>query len=467
MSDDNEPGTGEGNEGLMAPPRAPRTRGKGGRVMPPDDDSMVSAQEQEENESYQQITDMLKANDLEGGTIRISRRGPGETGHSYCTKIKVQEFDIEFVKKTFGGGDYICQCFRANGQLGRRFTFSIDARFKGSLDTTDRGVMGVAQDNGSAMVKMVEALRQDNKGSDMTPILQTMMKASSDNMAMMMAMMQQSTQMMTSAMTSIATMAASGKKDGGDESMKALVPVLVAMINKPSAPVGSIEETVKTMALLKGMYEPQGGGDGEDKEEGLLDKVFKLGGPLISALVAARQGGGVPMVVPPQRQLPAPGGQAQHQAQPQHQPQHHVQHQDQAQHQEQAQPAPAPSQEILMLGMFLHGAEKDSDPGLYHDLLMDLVQENQVEVMEEVLKSENYLDLLYSSSPEALAKAKQHKAWFDELRSLVLNSIASTRGGMLSGAQAAAPAAAPAAASTTDIKAQAAAIEDDSPQGQE
>lgn len=431
--------------------------------MPPDDEPQITAQEQEENESYQQITDMLKANDLEGGTIRINRRGPGETSHSYCTKIKVQEFDIEFVKKTFGGGDYLCQCFRANGQLGRRFSFSIDARFKGSLDTSDRGVMSAAQDNGSAMVKMVEALRQDNKGNDMTPILQTMMKASSDNMAMMMAMMQQSTQMMTSAMTSIATMAASGKKEGGgDESMKALVPVLVAMINKPSPPAGSIEETVKTMALLKGMYEPQGGGDGEDKEEGLLDKVFKLGGPLISALVASR--GGAPMVVPPQRQLPAPGGQPQHQ--PQQQPQHQAQQEQRAQEQQyqQPQPVPAPSQEVLMLGMFLHGAEKGSDPGLYHDLLMDLVQENQVEVMEQVLKSENYLDLLYGSSPDALAKAKLYKSWFDELRDLVLQSIASTRGGMLSGEPSGAP---PAAAQPLSSQPKASMIdEDETPQDQ-
>lgn len=63
-------------------------------------------------------------------SITLSRRNDkNPTQWDYCTKIPVNEFDLEAVKREFGGGIYRGQVKQGTGQMVRQFTFSIESRF--------------------------------------------------------------------------------------------------------------------------------------------------------------------------------------------------------------------------------------------------------------------------------------------------------------------------------------------------
>lgn len=396
--------------GQVVDEKPSRTRRGSNRQKPADDPmDFLSREEKADEESYQQIDDMLKANDLEGGSIRLTRRGPGETNFSYVQKFKIQEFDIDFIKSSYGGGDYIGQTFRSNGQMGKRFTFAIDKRFKGTIDLSDRDTREAVREKGPDLVRLFEVMREGKSdGLDMATMMQAMQKSQSDNMAMMMAMMQQSTQMMTSAMTSIASMSAN-KGGGGDDTVKALMPVLIAMINKGgNSNGGGIKDTIESMALLKGMWEKEGSDDG-DKDESLMDKLFKFGGPLLNAMAAAK-GGAAPRMLQAPAASPQPGAAGPQADGPKAE-------------QPQAQPQVNTS-EVTMLVMFLNGAEKDSDTGLYCDMFMDMITSEQIPMVTMLLNSADYLNQLYGSYPELLSRALLKKSWFDALKMQILGAIA-------------------------------------------
>ena len=72
-----------------------------------------------EDESLKQINEVLSANDLAGGTIRLYRRGPTDRSFSYLDKMPISEFDIDYIKKVYGGGDYQGKTYRSSGQIGK------------------------------------------------------------------------------------------------------------------------------------------------------------------------------------------------------------------------------------------------------------------------------------------------------------------------------------------------------------
>lgn len=373
-----------------------------------------SASDAADENSVNEIEAVLKANELEGGILRLNRRGPTDHSYVYVVKMPVKDFDIDYIKKVYGGGDYKAQTWRANGQIYKKFEFSIDGRFTGHIDPKAALESGGKSSANSAQDAMAIArMMNDNqqKGPDMTQMMTMMQKSSSENMQMMVMMMQQSSQQMMAMMQAMGqTMAAAMAKPVGPDNSSAIMPVLIEMIragnNKGGASAGpSLLEQVETLKLLKEIANPSGGKDDDDdeKEPSMMERLAKVAVPLLF-------GGNFQMPVLPTASVNNPPQTA---AAPQ------VQVVTQVSPDEQQRL----SQTNGMMTQLLGAAERDSDPGLYHDLTMESQSIEQLPALKQLLERDDYIQLLYNFDQALLVRAIAKKAWFDTLRTQLLESI--------------------------------------------
>lgn len=369
-----------------------------------------------EDPNVKEIEDMLKSNDLEGGTLRLSRRGPLDSGFAYIGKFRVKEFDIEQIKKVYGGGDYQAQTFRANGQMGKKVSFSIDPRFKGVI-VDEKGAIG-SPGGGmdmSMLPRLIDALKPAPVAPDTSfkEMMALMQQSSEKNMMMMMQMMQNSTQVMVAAMQTIGTRPES-KPD--NTALTAMMPVLIEMIRQQKGGSG-LTETISAMKAVKELMTGEGGEPGEGKEEDSFGmKLLKALGPTLLPVLA----GAPAQRTVSQGALPAAHPTARPPAQPTAQPGAS----------EPTAQAHAPAQTTSTeqaIGMFavqlVRAAEAESDPGLYHDLIADALTPEQMQQLGVVLAQDNYLEQIYGAQPDILARAKIKVRWFEGLRSMLLDSL--------------------------------------------
>lgn len=374
-----------------------------------DDEEMVSRSqaEDEQDESLKQINEVLSANDLAGGTMRLYRRGPTERSFSYLDKIPISEFDIDYIKKVYGGGDYQGKTYRANGQMGKGVSFSIDPRFRGAIDASDPKVRETAQQ--IDLPKLITALndgKQHDDGSQVRDMMAMMQKSSENTMMMMMQMMQQSTQTMVAAIQAIGSRPA-------DTTMSTIVPVILEMVRHQGGKTSSMTEVIEAMRAVKELS----AGDAPEKEDKDDEESFGL--KLIKGLLPVLGGmGGVPSVQPMKR-LPGTSGNAAA-ASP-------VKETSTAQPVQPAQPTPASDPQAQMVSMFLGrlvtASESGSDVGLYHDLVIESLSPDQFAQIMGVVQQDDWLEQLYGSDPNILARVKIQVKWFESLRSMLVESF--------------------------------------------
>lgn len=381
-----------------------------------------------EDPSIKEIEDMLKANDLEGGSLRLSRRGPLDTGFAYIGKFRIKDFDIEQVKRMYGGGDYKAQTFRASGQLGKGFAFSIDPRFKGVIEVDTRAAQQAPGNGQQIDIPRIMEMMKPQQDNSMKELMQMMQKSSESSLMMMMQMMQQSTQVMVAAMTSAAN------RPQPENQMAMLMPVLIEMIKagKEGGKGGStMAEILTGMKQVKDLMSDDK--DPEEKEEDSFGmKLIKAIGP---AVLPAIMGGSVVGPAPASRVAPgrisAPGpGPGHSQSAPGNSPQGssaQAQPGTGLQPEPSAQSAAQPDATANMIGIFMvqlvGAAEKQSDPGLYHDLIVDALGDEHAERLLTLLKSDDWLEQMYGAQPDILARAKIQIKWFEGLRSMLLESL--------------------------------------------
>lgn len=371
----------------------------------------------EDDASTRQIDEMLKGNDLDGGTIRLSRRGPTDNGFSYIGKMRISEFDLDNIKKVYGGGDYQGQTFRANGQMGKKISFSIDARFRGIIDPQDKS-NAAAPSNPMDLPRLIDALK-DRPDTGQADLIKMMMKSSESNMMLMMQMMQQSTQIMVAAMQSNNNRPIPVAPAPDNSVLTAMMPVLIEMIRSNNGGKGgSITEIVAAIKAIKSINEDDKDVP-EKEEESFGMKLVKALGPVV--LPALTGQGSHPM--PPAAARPLPSSAQPGNATP-----------------PQPGAAPAPKAEdptSQAVGMFLiqlvSAAENNGDPGLYHDIVVEVLNQEQAERMKMVLGSDDFLEQLYGADPNILARAKMKVTWFQELRQMLLATLNSPDESSISG----------------------------------
>lgn len=406
---DNPVITGEDAEKLTRPPRRRTNRRE---TISADD--VIGATETADiaegidAKDIKSIEDVLAGLGQDGGSVRLERKGPTDTHFQYICKYPAQEFDIDVIKATYGGGSYKCSTFRSNGQIYKPFTFSIDHRLKGSIDvpssSKDSGF-----DGASRVIDMASRLGKGNGDSATLPLILKMIDSGNANNSQMMVMMMQ--------MQEQGRQAQQASSDRMIALIGALAPVLaplfsrtpapdhtaklleIVMTNKPQSPVANMQETIE---LIKAAGELNGGGASKDSSlwERILTAVSPAAGPLASAIMQRVS----PQQTPPTniQIVPAP------------------------QISEAGEPAPEPQLDMIMAlkVMLLQAAVKGCDPLPYADVVMDFVGDSGIEPLHSALTQENWRALLFGDETDKTnVEIAKHAEWFDKLRQHILDSL--------------------------------------------
>ncbi len=383
----------------------------------------------EEDPEQQAIDAILHSNDLEGGTIRISRRGPTEQNFSYLCKMKTGEFDIDFIKTVYGGGYYQCKTHRSNGQMYKGFEFSIDPRFRGSMDPSkdkdDRSPDPIAMLRAAS-----DITAQGNRGSDAST--QAMMKMQSESMQMFMAMMQNNAvqqqqaadrtmQMMTAMITSMN----SGKSTTDSLTTKdllTLIPALVPIFKGEKQVTPTLLETIEAMTKMRELVSTGQVSEAPEVPKPLVQQFLEALPHAASIVGNLRGQPAAPAIQPPKPQprLPvngtAPNGS--------HLPSPPVSASPAAASNGNspdgaAAPAVVDDRKVQLLATLVNAARRNRDVELYHDLVISELEDGEVPLFKEVLTNQSTFASLFSNVPDFTSLAP----WFEQLRLILLETL--------------------------------------------
>lgn len=350
-----------------------------------------------DEQEIKKIEDLLRDTELAGGSIRLERKGPSDSAYQYCTKIRVADgLDLDLIKRVWGGGDYKARTFRSNGQTYKQFQFSIDYRIKGSMDATGMGAE--KSDQAGDLVKLATVFKQDNGSS--TLFMKMMEQSNSQNsqmMALMMSMQQQGQQQMMGMMTAMAT--AFGGQRSQSSDIAVLIPVLTAMINKPER-AGKESGLLEMVTALKTLKELAAPGsvppEKEEKEETMLDKILKYGGPVVAALLTRQPiqmpGATSHSEVEQPAQLPPPSINIDSPSQ--------------------TMDSNLPPEFKAYINMIAGAAAKNSDTGIYADLISDNLTDEQGSILCDILQQPDWVEKLAQTDRRVLSFVP----WFTKLR---------------------------------------------------
>lgn len=380
--------------------RAANTADVTGDQLPPETSEEIL--DQADASEVEKIEGILSANDLSGGSIRLERKGPTDQAYQFVGKFRISDgFDLDFVRKVYGGGDYRAKTFRSNGQMGKAFEFSIDYRFKGTMDVEALPKAGSSDSQVPALISSLKSLfpqQDDGKSNDR---MMQMFKAMGDSQqAMMMFMMQsqqQNSQQQMAMMTGMMT--AMGQAMGNGGKTPDMTPVLIEMIksagtNRTGDKGSDLPTLIEAMRSLKELTTGVPATAPEEEKETAFDKILKYGGPVVAALLTK-----TPLQMPG---VPAPAG---------------------------APLLPPPNQEIDMptdqqlpvevkayIGMIIGAAAKNSDTAIYADLIDDALNNEQADILCGVLQQPDWIEKLAQTD----ARVLQFKPWFSKLREELL-----------------------------------------------
>lgn len=242
----------------------------------PDVDSITNRADAEELDQVHQI---LRDEELTGGTWRLERKGPTDVNYQYCSKFPAsQPLDRDIIARTYGGGDYKVRTFRANGQMFKQAMFSIDYRIKGSLDTTTQMM---PQESNVQIMK-----RMDDSNNNMMMMYDKINRSSNESsnnmMLMMMTMMQKSSEQMSMVMAEALKPKPSA--------VETYMPLMIEMIRRPSEGGGmKLTEMINAVKELQGIpiVKPEEQEDAPEKKD-TFGKIIDLVGPLAAAFMASK-----------------------------------------------------------------------------------------------------------------------------------------------------------------------------------
>jgi len=371
----------------------------------------------EDDVDVNRIREVLGSHDVTGGILRLERKGPLDQTHQYVTKMPVEKFDIDYIKSYFGGGDYIAKTWKANGQIYKRFEFSIDHRIKGKLDEQDIKELGSSKGD---MAKTVELLTKLNTPQDNTGMFVKMMEMQSSKsdqmMALMMTMMTKSQETQSATMAAMFNaMAAMAKQQPmaqvatgsvSDSFTTSFVPVLVKLIETSASPAKN--NLLETLEIVRALKEMNGDG-GQAKEEDMFDKLLKVAGPVAGMLMNRGQ---QQMSVPVSSLAkPIEGGL--------HQPPTSV---------NTGMPingrptggagvgVPLDPVVKMFIERLFQAAVKKSDPGAYATLIIDTLPDDQLIGLVQILTQADWSVKLFGDEP----RFAQNQIWFNDLRETIL-----------------------------------------------
>lgn len=340
----------------------------------------------------EKIDAILLSSDVQkGGKIRLERKGPLDREYQYIQTIPAEQWNTddtyEYLRKMFGGGDYKAMTFRANGQIYRPFSFSIDYRYKGQLDQQDIERLKTPKESEMAL-KMMEAMKPAPdafKSSDMIRIMEMSSNKSEQMMTLIMTMMMKSQETSTQMMTAMIT-AMVGKPATESKVDATIIELLRAKQERQP-----MMEVLEMMKAIKELNDPP---KDEEKEENMFEKLLRLAPAIIPALTG--QSAPVTQAGQP-AQIPAGA-------------------------------APKGVVDQLPLAMkvavagLVKAAERNADVELYADMVFDNIDESNLRGLRNILTASDWKAKLFGDEN----KVAHVGPWLDQLRILILQPDADT-----------------------------------------
>lgn len=359
------------------------------------------------DDAYQELQDKLTSEGLTSGSLRLERKGPMDNGFAYICKMKVANFDIEMIKKMYGGGDYQVEFYRPDGKKAGRHSFTIDPRFMGAIELKPGKEDTNAGMNAALLSTIVQASKPDPMAGN---LMQAMMKNSSDNMTLIMSMMMESSKTQMAMMTGM--MQAMGQAMGAKNvtpssgfDLKDIIPLLALMKPGEGSRGPSLLELAQTMRELKEI----GSGEAAVAEpKGTLDKLLEAL-PHVASTVSALRGGPAQVVAAP----PAGPVRAQVVAgTPVHRP---------------VVIAPSPAAEKLAtiqngMLMLVKAAREGREVDLYHDMILELMDDGDLEMLKGALTQPTWFTTLFGQ----ISDAPSFQPWMTRLRDALLETLNSS-----------------------------------------
>lgn len=373
------------------------------------DQAPPTPDEGEDANDEDEIRRVFGGNDLSGGYIRILRRPPGEIEFVYCDKIRTGSFDIEHLKKLYGGGTYRLTAFNARGKYVTRKELSIDERIKGELDeklrqrpesqgATVRETINLAKELQLPPPAPAAPPREDN-----TMIMTLLIKS----MEAQAAAQAQSTQVMIAALTANQRQAAPASH--GME-LKDLLPLITIMLQRPEgAKPPSVMELVTALKGIKELTE------GDDEPKGVMDNITEMLPALMGGMAMMRgQPAPAPAAPPPpiraqvlpprpKAAVPAP-----------------VPELEDGEEEELGEDEESPVQKPQgMADIVIDAARRNAKPEFYAEMVVDMTPAPQVAIVKSVLTGEAWFAQLFGGYPDAA----QLRPWLEQLRTHVLDAF--------------------------------------------
>lgn len=353
-----------------------------------------------------EISEVLESIDASGAKVKVYRKHQGSQKYAYVDEYPTEGFTVETLKSTYGGGDYRLGIHDGKGRRIKRVDLFIDPRIKGTLDQPAvLPAVTPIQSNDT----LIQLMNQQQQSAQQMLIL---MMQSQQQQA------QQMTQVLVAALTGAKAPTSTSPGEPASRMLEAMMPLLLANVQKTAGPAGSMKEQIETLRALKELL-PDGGK--EEKEEDMIDKIMKIGGPVMAGLIGMRGGGmSMPQALPEVTVAPRPAPQQAAQPAPAAPP-------------EPPQPkggmqnlTPDVQQMILSLRQFtpvlVNAAHQDGECLSYYNLVADLLTDAQYDQLVEILRRDDWTTVLFADDAGVL----QYKPWFENLRDTFLNPEAYT-----------------------------------------
>ena len=341
--------------------------------------------QQEEQDDVSKLQSIIRELDLTGGVARIFRQTAGRAEFDYEGELPVDGFNLETIKRVYGGGRYIIRFAAKGGRYVRSIKFSVSPRHKGELETLNTPTPVNGNDNGNMIALLMQQAQQAaQQQQQMMTLMVTMMSESNKSMAQVIA----------------AAISGNGRAAVPAEPASKTVELLMPLMIENMKPRGGTAEVVEQLKLLK---ELTGSEPKEEKEEDMMTKILNVGAPILGALMNRGQAQPPIPMPPPPAPLPAANP-----ALPQ---------------------APAPdetaarrkAEELLLklrlaTPMLVKAAAENREIEPYLDTLDEMVDDEGYEMLCHLLEQPNWMTLLFGDNPGVLA----NRQWFENFRAVIL-----------------------------------------------
>ena len=343
--------------------------------------------QQEEQDDVSKLQSIIRELDLTGGVARIFRQTAGRAEFDYEGELPVDGFNLETIKRVYGGGRYIVRFAAKGGRYVRSIKFSVSPHHKGELDTvnTSVAVSNNSNDNNMIALLMQQAQQSAQQQQQMMTLMVTMMSESNKSMAQVIA---------------AAISAGNGRAVVPAEPASKTVELLMPLMIENMKPRGGTAEVVEQLKLLK---ELTAGETKEEKgEEDMMTKILNVGAPILGALM--NRGQPAPAIPMPAPAAPAP---TPNPALPGADPER----------------AARENAESLLLKLRLatptlvKAARQNREIEPYLDVLDDMLDDEGYAMLCHLLEQPNWMQLLFAGNPEVEA----NREWFENFRAVVLN----------------------------------------------